>query len=154
MTIREAAQRISKSESALRRAIKSKRLKAELIDGRYDITDEALKAYAPDKQMIGAPMLDTAELERLRVENEELKRELEEIRSQVKKKDDLIADAQKAAEEANKRHDIVVMQMPKLIEYHQQPFWRRLFSRKALPPPVDETIMDMETSEQKETSGE
>ena len=54
MTIREAAQRVGKSESALRRAIKARKLDAKLIQGRYDITEEALYAYAPKTKRLGA----------------------------------------------------------------------------------------------------
>ena len=46
MTIREAAQRVGKSESALRRAIKSGRLDAEKVNGIYNISEDSLNAYA------------------------------------------------------------------------------------------------------------
>ena len=77
------------------------------------------------------------------------------LKAQLQEKDKLIENLQKQLEEmrqdaaeASHRHDTVIMQMTKLIEYHQQPFWRKLFSRKALPPKVDnnrkdETPMDV-----------
>ncbi len=55
MTIREAAQRIGKSESALRRAIKAGKLDSTLVNGKYDITEEALYAYAEPSERVGAP---------------------------------------------------------------------------------------------------
>lgn len=84
---------------------------------------------------------------------EELQEMVDFLKEQVDKKDKQISSLQEQLSEASHRHDTVVMQMTRLLEYHQQPFWRRLFSRKALPPPVDETIMDMETGEKKETGG-
>lgn len=66
------------------------------------------------------------------------------LKEQLQEKDKQIESLQQQLGEASQRHDTVVMQMTRLLEYHQQPFWRRLFSRKALPPPGDETIMDME----------
>jgi hypothetical protein len=55
--------------------------------------------------------------------------------------------------DASHRHDTVVMQMTRLVEYHQQPFWRKLFSRKALPSPVEGNVVNMETQEDKEKNG-
>lgn len=45
MTIREVAQRIGKSEISVRRLIKADKLKATLIDGAYQISEEALTDY-------------------------------------------------------------------------------------------------------------
>ena len=75
MTIREAAQRVGKSESALRRAIKAGNLDAKLINGKYNIAEDSLYAYAEPAESLGAPMRDVEELERLRIENETLRRE-------------------------------------------------------------------------------
>jgi len=76
------------------------------------------------------------------------------LKGQLQEKDKLIDTLQKQLEEmrqdaaeASHRHDTVVMQMTRLLEYHQQPFWRKFFSRKALPPP--EQIMDMEPGDDK-----
>ena len=79
--------------------------------------------------------------------SEEAYKKLEEqaelLKEQIKQKDKQIENLQKHLDEASHRHDTVVMQMTKLLEYHQQPFWRKLFSRKALPGNVDEKNMDM-----------
>ncbi|MFC1712716.1 hypothetical protein ACFL6S_03545 [Candidatus Poribacteria bacterium] len=40
-----------------------------------------------------------------------------------------------------------------MTSQQQQPFWRKLFQRKQLPPPVDETVMDAETGGQEEANG-
>ena len=54
---------------------------------------------------------------------------------------------QEAIEDASHRHDTLLMQMTKMLEYERQPFWRKLFSRKALPPPADGNVVDMEPSQ-------
>lgn len=123
MTIREAAQRIGKSESALRRAIKAGKLRAELIDGKYDIAEEALNAYASPMRKEGAPTRDIEELERLRMENEALRRELENVKSKLEEKDRLL-------EDNRQRQDTTILQLTRqlenqqrLLEYHQEPWY-------------------------------
>lgn len=85
-------------------------------------------------------------IKELEAELEEVKKKHQEdvnyYRQRLDAKDEELA-------EASHRHDTVVMQMSRLLEYHQQPFWRRLFSRKALPPPADEAIMDMQPGDDK-----
>lgn len=70
-----------------------------------------------------------------------LKVQLEEKDSQIKSLQQQLEEMRKDAAEAGHRHDTVVMQMTKLLEYHQQPFWRKLFSRKALPGPLDNSAV-------------
>ena len=69
------------------------------------------------------------------------------LQEQLAEKDKQIGKLQERLPEASHRHDTVVMQMTRLLEYHQESFWRKLFSRKALPPP--EQIMDMEPGDSK-----
>ena len=73
-----------------------------------------------------------------------LKAQLQERTTEASELREQVAELTEDLRNASERHDTVVMQMTRLVEYHQQPFWRKLFSRKALPPPVDETIMDMQ----------
>ena len=81
MTIREASQCIGKSESTVRRWIRSGKLEATLINGVYDIPDKVVNAYlndqAVDRQMED---IDQALIEQLRSE-------VEHLREQVKIKD-------------------------------------------------------------------
>lgn len=65
MTIKEATERVGKSESALRRAVKAGKLDAKLVKGKYNITEEALNAYADPVERVGAPRRDEGEAERL-----------------------------------------------------------------------------------------
>ena len=82
------------------------------------------------------------ELEHLRRQNEDLLRQIADQNARIERLESQLEEERERASEASHRHDTVVMQMTRLLEYHQQPFWRKLFSRKALPPP--EQIMDME----------
>ena len=153
MTISEAAQRVGKSESALRRAIKSCKLDAQIVNGKYDIQEVALYAYAKPADRVSAPIRDGQELERLRIENETLRRELEAAQEEVRRKDQQTENIQAQLSEASKRHDTVVMQMSKMLEYERQPFWQRWFKVKALPAP--ENVVDMEPDiEEEETPAE
>ena len=160
MTISEAAQRVGKSESALRRAIKSKKLDAQMVNGKYDLTEEALYAYAKPAKNIDAPKRGAEEIERLREENETLRRELEDTRNKieelqetVRQKDEALRSLEDRMADASQRHDTVVMQISRMLEYERQPFWRRWFKHKALPAPVD--VIDMEPGTDEEaTSGE
>ncbi len=70
-------------------------------------------------------------------------------------KDGVIADLRTQIEnlqiqvqEASQRHDTVVMQMSRMLEYERQPFWRRWFKQKALQAPGD--VMEMEPDTDKE----
>lgn len=161
MTIREAAQRLGKSESALRRAIKAKRLDATLVKSKYDITEEALYAYAPDRHKVGAPTRDTEEMERQRVENETLRRELENTGLKLEERDNQIAELQSdirgqmaAIQDRDKRitelnHVVAVAQntAQELIYQLKTPFWKRWFRRqRALPAP--DGVMDMEAEDE------
>jgi excisionase family DNA binding protein len=89
----------------------------------------------------------------LKAQLEDLRAELEDAKQQIKEKDETLRRKDEQLAEASHRHDTVVMQMTRLLEYHQQPFWRKLFSRKALPPPVEGNVVNMETQEDKEKNG-
>ncbi len=89
----------------------------------------------------------------IRSENVHLKQQVTQLQERLDKKDEDLRRKDEQLAEASHRHDTVVMQMTKIVEYQQQPFWRKLFQRKQLPPPVDETIMDVETGREKEANG-
>lgn len=75
-------------------------------------------------------------IDQLKSENERLVQQLSEKDRQIESLQRQLEETQKDVAEASHRHDTVVMQMTRLLEYHQQPFWRRLFGRKALSPPM------------------
>ena len=126
VTVDEAAAILKVSTSTVRRRIENEKIESKLEDGRR------LVWVSDDTQMSGR---DEQLITALRTQNEHLRKQVEEKDKQIEKLQEQLA-------EASHRHDTVVMQMTRLLEYHQQPFWRKLFGRKALPPPVDETITD------------
>ena len=92
-------------------------------------------------------------LDQIRSENIHLRQQVTELQERLNKKDEDLRRKDEQLAEASHRHDTVMMQMTKIVEYQQQPFWRKLFQRKQLPPPVDEIIMDVETGREKEANG-
>ena len=56
--------------------------------------------------------------------------------AQLKEKDADLRRKDEQTAEAGQRHDTVVMQMTRLVEYHQQPFWKR-WRRRELPGPTN-----------------
>jgi len=65
----------------------------------------------------------------------------ERLQQQLTEKDKQLESLQTQVQEASQRHDTVVMQMSKMLEYERLPFWRRWRKQKALPVPG---VMDME----------
>ena len=151
VTIDQAATILGVSAMTVRRRIDKGALESKLENRRR------LVCITNDSQMIHS---DEQLAEQLRRENEilekqidiqneqikelreELKQEKERLQQQLDRKEEQTQILQTQLGEASNRHDTVVMQMTRLLEYYQQPFWRRLFSRKALPPP--DHIVDME----------
>ena len=76
----------------------------------------------------------------------------EQLQQQLTEKDRQIESLQTQLQDAGQRHDTVVMQMSKMLEYERQPFWRRWFTYKALPAPGD--VMDMEPGTEEEAAPE
>ena len=72
-----------------------------------------------------------------------LSQDKERLQQQLSEKDRQIESLQTQVSEASQRHDTVVMQISRMLEYERQPFWRRWGKRKALPAP--ENVVDMET---------
>jgi len=126
MTIKEASLRVGKSEDSLRRAIKSGKLRASLIEGKYEIAEAELAAYATAHAVHtqSQPTASSAEteLQRLRSENEKLKTDLDEAR--------------RTLEDNRQRQDTIILQLTRqleqsqrILEAHSVPWWRRFFKR-------------------------
>ncbi len=166
MNIKEAAQRVGKSVITVRRAIKDGKLKASLQGGKYNIIESALNEYALSTQEITLSDQDNQELNRLRDEKDKLdqmitqlrtqadereqqivylREQSERLQQQLSEKDKQIENLQTQLQDASQRHDTVVMQMSRMLEYERQPFWRRWFKQKVLPAPGD--VVDMEPEE-------
>jgi len=116
MTVQEACQRLGKSESTIRRWIRAGKLKATIVDGAYDIPEVVVNALSDDKQPVG---IDQGIIERLRQENEYLKERIRELEGSRERSDTIILQLTRQLEQSQR-----------LLEYHQAPWWRRIFRRK------------------------
>lgn len=118
MTIQEACQRLGKSESTVRRWIRSGKLKATIVEGVYDIPESAIHELVNDQAMTSqVEGTDQVLIEQLRSENEYLRKELSDTKE---------------------RSDTIILQLTRqiesqqrLLEYHQEPFYKRWFRGRA-----------------------
>lgn len=124
--------------------IKEKDEQISTLQKEIDNSKELIDQYHNE---ISQAKEKTSLVEPLRENKENLERQMIQLRKKLDEKDEDLRRKDKQIAEASHRHDTVVMQMTKLLEYHQQPFWRKLFSRKALQPRVDETIIDAKSAE-------
>lgn len=141
LTVAEAGHVLDMAERTLRRHIQEGKIESKLDNGRRMVLVEVAEADMPGDM----PAL----VRQLQQENESLRQQLEEKDKQIEKLQEQLERANEALAEASHRHDTVVMQMTRLLEYEQLPFWRKLFSRKALPPP--EQIVDVEPGDNEAT---
>ncbi len=142
MNVQEAAKRLGKSEPTIRRWIRDGKLTATMIDGVYDIPESAVNEQSINSQMTEDEQ--PGEVAAMSAHIQSLERQLEE-------KDRQIEYLQTQLGETSHRHDTVVMQMSRLVEVHQQPFWKRWFKQKALPEP-DAEVMDATAADVDESS--
>ena len=112
MTIQMACQRLGKSESTIRRWIQTGKLTATKVNGIWQVEDAAIDDLSNDYSSGGQ-----AEA-RLQSENKYLRGRIEEL------------------EKARERQDTIMLELTRqlhdqqqLLEYHQEPFWRRWFRR-------------------------
>jgi len=150
----EACQVLEISQSTLRRRIDKDEVESKMEDGRR------LVLVTTDNQEVTTEELDTSADNRINKLTEEkilLEQELrgaekkaalvdglmtdkEQLQQQLTEKDRQIENLQIQLQDASQRHDTVVMQMSKMLEYERMPFWRRWRRQKAFPPP--ENIID------------
>jgi transposase len=112
MTIQEACQRLGKSESTIRRWIRSGKVAATLKDGVYDIAEDSTIS-PPDDQ--SSPNQNDQIITQLRSENDYLKERIKEL------------------EQARERADMITMQLSRQLEQKAlpSPSWiRRIFKSK------------------------
>jgi len=140
VTVTEACQALSVSDSTIRRYVKQGKLKGKTEEGRLLILLES------DQHLISR-MPSTDEIRRLESEVEYLRQQLGEKDAQIVKlqgrleqKDEYLQTELKRKDEqmaeASNRHDTIVLQLTrqlenqqKLLEYHQSPWWQRWFRR-------------------------
>ena len=140
MTIQETAQRLGKSEATIRRWIKQGKLESTLTDGRYDIPQSTLNAYAKSEEYIDNAYVNEGvdqETDQLRRQNEELLNQMSSQQERINKLEEQLESERTRYDSAAERHDMVVMQMTKqmgdqqkILEHYQEPWYRRMFRKK------------------------
>ncbi len=149
-TIAELAAELGVSDRTIRRRIDNEEYEVKKEGRKILIKTDNLDA----KGGIMADMVSKDELlDILRAQVADLKAQLQQKDNQIKALQRHLEETQKDVAEASHRHDTVVMQMTRIVEYQQQPFWRKLFQRKQLPPPADENVMDAEAGGQEKADG-
>ena len=138
MTIQEACQRLGKSESTVRRWISTKKLDATKIDGLWDIPDAAINDYLNDQSPAGSDQAndqsddqspvgddqagDQRILKRLEDENTYLKERIAEMEAARERSDTLMLQMTRQVEQSQR-----------LLEHHQESWFRRVFRKKRGP---------------------
>ena len=114
MTLAEAAQKLGKSESTVRRLIRDGKIEAERVGRSWIVSDLGdLKPASSDAAV-------EAIVEQLRSENEYLREENRELRGQL--------------EQSRVRSDTIILNLTEqraLLDDLRQPFWRRWRRKKA-----------------------
>ena len=138
------------SKSTLYRRIKDGEIESKR-EGKLtmcltDVPDES------QNETSGTPNDTLQAIDHIRSENEHLRQQVAQLQGKLDQKDEDLRQKDEQMAEASHRHDTVVMQMTKMLEYHQQPFWQRWLKIKALPAPGD--VMDMEPDTEEEATPE
>ena len=136
MTTAEAAEALGVSERQVRNKVKSGKLKAKKQGNRWlidrSLTEAETEMQDTDSEVSELPTEIAASAEllsRLEADNEWLRHRVDQFGTEL-------AETRKAGEEANQRHDTIVLQLTRQLEqsqrllaYRQSPWWRRWFSR-------------------------
>lgn len=130
VTVSEAATALNVSDKTIRRRVKQGKLEAKLEGRRLLVKSDKDLDTVTDSVSKDEVIAD-------------LRAQLDDLRHNIQDKDRQIENLQTQLAEASQRHDTVVMQITKMLEYERQPFWRRWISRKALPAPGD--VVDVGT---------
>lgn len=151
VSVSDACFILSISKSTLYRRIKEGEIESKR-EGKYtmcliDMQDKP--EYGTSETLDNSPQV----MDQLRSENGHLRQQVIQLQERLNQKDADLRRKDDQLAEASQRHDTVVMQLTRIVEYQQQSFWRRLFQRKQLPPPVDETIMDVGAGGQEKAEG-
>ena len=133
MDIKEAAKCLDKSEKTIRRWIEAGRLKAALIKGKYEIESlDILDIQMSKQEKSNMSNLSNELVGELKAQLAELrkdKKQWEQERAELQKQ---IVELQAAADESNRKHDNIVLQLTQQLEQsqriqeaYQEPWYRR-----------------------------
>ena len=111
--------------------------KSELEKRISELEDEAQRQTDNHRQEMAKLSEDLQEAEKRGTLADELSQDKERLQQQLTEKDRQIENLQTQLQDASQRHDTVVMQMSKMLEYERMPFWRRWLRQKSLPKPVE-----------------
>ena len=140
ITTAEAAELLNISERQVRNRATSGKLKAKREGNKWMIHRSLAEVKAesegnrsePD---ISAEISESSEtiVAKLESDNEWLRKRVEELEKHL-------GETRKSSEDASKRHDMIVMQLTRqleqsqrLLEYHEEPFYRRWFKKRKKP---------------------
>lgn len=135
ITVREAAKIRKCTERNIIELIKKSALEAKKDGRRWLILMDTAEMPSEESPQ-SSEMISL-----LKVQLQGKDDQISQLQKQLEEKDKQIGKLQEQLAETSLRHDTVVMQMTRLVEYHQQPFWRRWRKQKQLPEP---TIIDEE----------
>jgi len=138
VSLNEACEILGISLSTLRRRIDASEFESKL-EGKKRLVSIS------DEVQVSSKTTQAALIDQIRQENDRLNQQLAE-------KDKQIENLQIQLQDASQRHDTVVMQISKMLEYERQPFWRRWLKHKALPAPED--VIDMKSGTAEEATPE
>ncbi len=134
MTIQEACQRLGKSESTIRRWLRQGKLEAIKVHGLWDIPEAAINDYlndqspagsdqsndqADDQSPVGDDRANDQMIDRLKEENSYLKERIAEMDAARERSDTLMLQMTRQVEQSQR-----------LLEYQQEPWYRRVFRKK------------------------
>ena len=140
LTLTEVAAKLGVSERTIRRRIDKGEIGAEKFDGKLMVVADSITELTEldthvnrDKTALIKELQQT--VSSLRRQVAALEEQLENKDAQLREKDADLRRKDEQMAESGQRHDTVVMQMTRLVEYHQQPFWKR-WRQKQLPGPT------------------
>jgi len=146
-TLAEACQTLGISQRTLYRRIDKGKVESKTENNR-----RLVLVSLPDDKPVADNMADSGRLAILQARNEALEQDIEKRNRQIAEleSDNLSLRSQliERDRQVTELHQVVAVaqnQAQQLIERLQTPFWRRWFSRKALPAP--EVVMDMESTD-------
>lgn len=163
MTIAEVAKLIDKSEQSVRRAVKSGKLNAIMVKGKYKINEDDIPDSLRDTQPIVTDSQGNSQA--LVTENEQLRQDIERRDNQIAElmeklhgaekqailTDGLLADKERLQQQLDTKDEQIrelqkaLDQNQQLLAYAQLPWYRKL-RHKALPAP--DGVMDMEAEDE------
>lgn len=120
MNVHEAAKRLGKGESTIRRWIREGKLDVSIKNGTYEIPKSAII----DQPSISHTIINERDKTTImHAQIGSLERENGQLIEQLSEKDKQISELHQLLLVAENRNQ-------KMLEYHQTPFWRRWFGKK------------------------